>query len=191
MIIKDKKFKRSQVLYDILKITAGVAVIPAVFIMPGMAILCRNFLKEKNIEGDYWNFKRALIKAKKNKLLRIIENKDGDFLEVTERGRKELMRYDIDNLTIKRSLRWDGVWRVVIFDIPEKYRDARVALSKKLKEIGFCQLQKSVFVFPFSCEKEIDFIKMFYQIEKFIILFNTKSFGEVQDLILKRRFDLF
>jgi phenylacetic acid degradation operon negative regulatory protein len=101
------------------------------------------------------------------------------------------MRYDIDNLVIKRLLRWDGVWRVVIFDIPEKHRDARVALSKKLKEMGFCQLQKSVFVFPFSCEKEIDFIKMFYQIEKFIILFNTKSFGEIQDLILKKRFDLF
>lgn len=39
---------------------------------------------------------------------------------------------------------WDGKWRVVIWDIPEKRRMARDLLRYKLKQLGFSQLQKSI-----------------------------------------------
>ena len=52
----------------------------------------------------------------------------------------------------------DGEWRIVIFDIPEKFKKAREALRMKLKELGFLELQKSVFIFPYECEDEINFI---------------------------------
>lgn len=41
---------------------------------------------------------------------------------------------------------WDGVWRLVIFDIPEKNRKVRDTLRRRLKEWGFVQWQKSVWV---------------------------------------------
>lgn len=41
---------------------------------------------------------------------------------------------------------WDGYWRVVIFDIPEKQRVVRNLLRRKLKEWGFKKWQQSVWI---------------------------------------------
>src|SRR3989344_4593151 len=59
---------------------------------------------------------------------------------------------------IKKPARWDKLWRLVIFDIPEEERTGRMALAAKLKELGFYPLQKSVFIHPYECKDEIDFI---------------------------------
>jgi len=64
--------------------------------------------------------------------------------------------------------KWDGQWRMVIFDIPEDLRKARDALRSKLKELGFCELQKSVFVFPYECKDEIDFIVEFFGVREYV-----------------------
>ena len=39
--------------------------------------------------------------------------------------------------------KWDGFWRIVIFDVPEKFKKARNALSKKIKDLGLFPLQKA------------------------------------------------
>lgn len=54
---------------------------------------------------------------------------------------------------------WDGKWRVVIWDIPEKRRMARDLLRYKLKQLGFLQLQRSIWVTKKNCTKVLqDFI---------------------------------
>lgn len=47
--------------------------------------------------------------------------------------------------------KWDGKWRIVIWDIPEKRRLARDLLRFKLKQLGFKQWQKSVWVSKVNC----------------------------------------
>lgn len=51
--------------------------------------------------------------------------------------------------------KWDKKWRIIIFDIPEELHCARDVLRKKLISFGFYSLQKSVLVFPYSCEEEL------------------------------------
>lgn len=56
--------------------------------------------------------------------------------------------------------KWDGKWRIVIWDVPEKRRVARDLLRYKLKSLGFKQLQKSVWVTKKNCTQALrDFIK--------------------------------
>ena len=58
-----------------------------------------------------------------------------------------------------------------MFDIPTKpaiYNNARNALREKIKELGFVQMQKSVWVYPYECEDEILFLAEVYYVEKFI-----------------------
>ena len=45
--------------------------------------------------------------------------------------------------------KWDGGWRMVFFDIPEKNRRHRDYLRRVLKLIGFYELQKSIWVYPY------------------------------------------
>ncbi len=63
-----------------------------------------------------------------------------------------------------------------MYDIPTKpkvYNNAREALRAKIKEIGFVQLQKSVWVCPYECEDEILFLSESYRVTKFIEIFTV------------------
>lgn len=55
---------------------------------------------------------------------------------------------------------WDGKWRLVVWDIPEKRRPARDLLRQKLKQLGFTQWQKSIWASKINCTDILrDFIK--------------------------------
>ena len=43
---------------------------------------------------------------------------------------------------------WDGRWRMVLFDVPQKRASARVRLRRSLAERGFGYLQNSVWITP-------------------------------------------
>ena len=79
------------------------------------------------------------------------------FLKLTEEGKMRAAKHQINTISIARPERWDGLWRVVMFDVPEQHKKGRDALAKKLKELGFLPIQKSVFVLPYECRKEISF----------------------------------
>lgn len=96
-------------------------------------------------------------------LIKVIERADGKMIaEVTNRGRDRINFYKLNELSISKPKQWDKKWRVVIFDVPEEKRKIRNALRARLKNLGFFELQKSVFVHPYDCANEIDIlIKVF------------------------------
>lgn len=97
------------------------------------------------------------------------ENKGGTVtISLTEQGRERAVIFDDRKMRIERPSRWDGRWHVVLFDIPEKYKKARESLRLKLRELGFCQLQKSVFVHPYPCREHIDFIAAYFDIRLYV-----------------------
>ena len=55
----------------------------------------------------------------------------------------------------KSDEKWDGFWRVVIFDIPEKRRVARDILRNQLKNWGFSPWQQSVWVTKKNCTQAL------------------------------------
>ena len=61
-----------------------------------------------------------------------------------------------------------------VFDIPEKLRTMRDALRDKLKRLGFFQFQKSVWIYPFECEEEMDYICEFFGAKHFTLMFTGK-----------------
>lgn len=89
-------------------------------------------------------------------------------LVLNENGKQKALRFNIDKLEIKKPVQWDKKWRVVMFDIPEKLRRLRDSLRIHFKEIGLIELQKSVFVYPYPCNKEIEFILEFYNARKHV-----------------------
>ena len=78
------------------------------------------------------------------------------------------MRYSLDTLVIPTPQKWDKKWRLVIFDIPEKKRAGRNALRDKLRDCGFKEWQHSVFVYPYPCENEIDFIIEVFDLRPYV-----------------------
>lgn len=73
--------------------------------------------------------------------------------ELTDTGRAETDKIKL-KLEMAKRKRWDGKWRIVIFDVPEKLRGKRDLLRKELTEFGFMQLQKSVWAYPYPLPEE-------------------------------------
>lgn len=84
------------------------------------------------------------------------------YISLTEKGRKRAGIYQINSLTLNKPKRWDGLWRIVIFDIKEKQRIKREALRGLLKRLEFYPLQRSVWVSPYECRDEVQLLKDFF-----------------------------
>lgn len=61
--------------------------------------------------------------------------------KLTDKGREKAV---LANLLMGED-KWDGKYRIVIFDVPEKRRAARDLLRSKLKSWGFAPWQRAVF----------------------------------------------
>lgn len=111
------------------------------------------------------------------------------YISLTEKGEKEAGKFQINKLKIKSPKKWDKKWRIIIFDIPEVTRIKRDAFRGKLKEFGFYQLQKSVWVYPYPCRKEIDLLREFFNlIPKNLRLLEVKKIEE--DKFLRKIFQI-
>lgn len=80
---------------------------------------------------------------------------------LTKEGKKLAGKYQIDDLEVERPKKWDGKWRVIVFDIPNASRLIRDVFRRKLKEWGFYRLQQSVWISPCPCREEIDLLRGF------------------------------
>ncbi|MDP2930569.1 MAG: hypothetical protein Q8N56_03130 [bacterium] len=109
----------------------------------------------------------------------------GDYLYIglTLKGRMEAEKCQITMLTIPRPEKWDGKWRLVMFDIPENTRLIREALRRKLKAFGFSSFQKSAWIYPFPCKKEIDILRSSFGLGKNnLTLFEVDAFSDDKPL---------
>ena len=99
--------------------------------------------------------------------------------QITAEGIGRLEELEFNNLSLGEEP-WDGLWRVVTFDIPESHRTARSALRRLLRQLGFKQLHLSVWIHPLPCSDEIRFIRDRYGVDEHITLLEVKTFDEEQ-----------
>lgn len=137
---------------------------------------------------DHHNLHRNIKSLYRSHLIDEKDNDDGTItIVLTELGKKHALTYQIDEIKVP-AMKWDKKWRIVMFDIPEKRKRARDALSKTLKNMEFVQLQKSVFVHPFECSKEVSFVTEFFKVRPYIRLVLAENIDS--EYALKKKFNL-
>lgn len=117
----------------------GTVTIKAFFAHPYSHLFCNH-----NNKRDYY---RTLNRLKNHGLLR----KKSDTFRLTKQGEREAFFAHLDAQTVlykPKKREWDGQWRMIIFDVPEKKRKYRDYLRQMLKTLGFKELQKSTWVTP-------------------------------------------
>lgn len=131
----------------------------------------------------------AIRKLYQSKLIDLKEKSDGTIsMTLTDNGKKKIIQFNLDSIEIKKPKQWDRLWRLVIFDIPEEERRGRNVLAAKLKELGFYPLQKSVFIHPYECKNEIDFITEMFELAPYVRFLRVKDVDI--ELDLKNKFHL-
>lgn len=145
--------------------------------------------KEIRKKLDERKIARSLERLKRNKVI-ILSEEYGKFkIELSDKGKRIVKEIQLEDMEIEKPDIWDKKWRMVIFDIPEKYkRRARDALRDKLQKMKFYQLQKSVWVYPYPCEKEIQFLCEFFDITSYVNIIVADNI--YNDIKLKKYFKL-
>ncbi|MBI2607908.1 MAG: hypothetical protein HYW51_03730 [Candidatus Doudnabacteria bacterium] len=132
--------------------------------------------------------KRAFDYAKRSGLITVKKTPNGNLVMLTEKGKIRLEKFRLGELQLTRPKKWDGKWRIVIFDVPEKFKFRRLVFAQKLKLLGLYQLQKSVWVWPYEILEEVDLMKEAYEIRPFVRLITAESIDRQTDLM--KFFDL-
>lgn len=108
-------------------------------------------------------------------------------LRLTDAGRFQLLRATVA-LQAGRAKRWDGRWRVLIFDIPEYRKGLRQKVRHTLRAVGFVRLQDSVWAYPYDCEDFIVLLKADFRIGKDMLYMIVESLED--DARLRTHFKL-
>jgi len=131
----------------------------------------------------------AIKRLYQSHLIDYREDRDGTVqIILEEEGKKRALQYNLDKMKITTPSKWDGFWRIFVFDIPEYKKKARDAFASKIKYLGLYPLQKSVFVHPFDCQEEIEFLAEFFEVKPHVRFIIAKDIDNA--LHLKKKFKL-
>ena len=153
---------------------------PRVYNTTTVAIL--NFLSESDKPAEFEKIKIQVapkISGKDfyNYLFRLAQqdliHKTASAASLTQDGARLLKRLEPDK---------DGVWKLVIFDIPEKHKYVRAVLRAKLKQLHFKKWQNSIWASPYEIDEEIE--SEFRDLGKkfFVRLIKTTEINNTEDL---------
>ncbi len=145
---------------EILLLLAAGSVLSLSVLFPTFPMILTPFLSWSKYNKG--RFKQTVNRLKAKKLVEIIEENGEQVVKITEKGRIKALKYKIEEIKIKEPKRWDKCWRIVIFDVPEGSKKLRDLFREKLKSLHFYPLQKSVWVHPFPCFDEIEFLRQIY-----------------------------
>lgn len=132
--------------------------------------------------------KRSLKSLVADKLVTFVNVGGKKHIEITDKGKRYLQKRQIEGYKVAKPRKWDGKWRIVIFDVKEKRRWDRDKLRQELESIGFMHLQHSVWAYPYDCENLITLIKSDFKLGGNVIYMIAEELEN--DRNLRKRFGL-
>jgi len=142
--------------------------------------------------SDYLEIKKALKNLTENnsrvilhRLQRkgLVERSNKNY-KLTLLGIKYFKKIKQNNIENKKE--WDGKWRIVSFDIPERIKKEREWVRFKLLEIGYKALQKSVFIGKWPLPEEFYKEILGKRLKDYIKII---TIGEIDDESIFSEFD--
>ena len=96
-----------------------------------------------------------------------LKNKRGILL--TPKGKEKTLRVKMELLDKRK--RKDKKWIMIMYDVPEKKKQARVLLRKTLQFLGYQKFQRSVWICPYDVFKETEEIIRVYSLDPYVRVF--------------------
>jgi DNA-binding transcriptional regulator PaaX len=173
-----------------LGIIAGAGIVAAAAVAPG-AIAALAHLAPRSRPLYRSDVDRALRRLIRKGFVEEVVSGRTVRCQITDRGREYLMRCELTHAEFIPPKKWDGKWRLVVFDVPERWRYLRDNLREHLLRLGLYPIQKSVWLFPYPCDDLVQLIKVDLGLGRNVQYFTTKSFADREEEKLWRlRFDV-
>jgi DNA-binding transcriptional regulator PaaX len=144
----------------------------------------------QKIGDDYYSssITKAVNRLYRHGHVKIVDTKDGQVVKITDKGKTELLKYNLESIEIPIQNPWDGQWRMVFFDIDAKGCRNRFPFQRMLRKLGFFQMQKSVYIYPYPCADEIKYLREIYNIPHSVKLATINDLEN--DVDIRKKFGL-
>lgn len=174
---KDNNYPNSK---EILYLLGMGTLLIGSIIMPGLGIAVGSIYRIKQKHGweqsqKQWKkfnaklLKRNLKRLYEQKVIEIVNDNGQEVIKLTKKGQTKYLRFKLEELSLKgRS--WDKKWRLVLYDISKLKKPAQENFRRILKQINFLPLQKSVYLTPFECNEEIEYLREHFDLSEEVML---------------------
>ncbi len=163
-----KRAKRGELKSAILQVVAAAGLISLAIAMPNAPKVIPRSLLKKIFDRSRNTRDVTISKLVKAGFLRREIVRGARVLRITSEGIRHLTQERMRHIHDEPK-RWDGKWRVVIFDIKEPRRNVRDGLRYELSALGFEKLQNSVWAYPYPCEEFVALLKADLKVGKDIL----------------------
>jgi DNA-binding transcriptional regulator PaaX len=145
-------------------------------------------LKEKII-GEKYAITRSLKGLKDAGLVEQISSPQNEYARLTKEGRKKIHSLELESDTSLQNTCWDGLWRIILLDLPESRKSERESLRYLLKKAGFVCLKNSAWISPFPFEHLFTSIKKDLGLTTEMVIFTTNSIDETSEEMFFQTFN--
>ena len=164
---ESKKKKRRQNIQKIVLGTIAVAgILPVALVAPNAIQYILGGIGGRRKPRQWYSVGSSTQRLIRKGLILFEKTKAGTFVRLTEKGQRALQFSQIAEHGLPSPKRWDGKWRILIFDIPERRRLVRSKIRTTLMAWGFARLQDSVWIYPHDCEDYVTLLKADFKIGK-------------------------
>lgn len=183
-----KEEKRADIQRIILGVIGIAGLISLALVAPNAIQMLQLFKRKSNFRYRSSHYIDGIVGKLQKKGWVWIEKRNGQsFLRLTGRGELELLKYKLREKIMEKK-KWDGKWRLVIFDVKEFKRGVRDVIRKNIISFGFVRLQDSVWVYPYDCEDVIILLKAHCRIGKEVLYLIVEKIEN--DAWIKRKFSI-
>ena len=101
---------------------------------------------------------------------------------LSDKGRHIMEKEKLWSLSIPTPKRHDGLWRILVFDIPKEKSGVRIVFVRLLQNLGLRFYQRSVWIYPFPFENEVKKIGKVYGILQHVSFITAAQIDRVATL---------
>lgn len=178
---------------EVLQIIGLVGVVSASFVIPALPAALKpimdyrrkkEFEKQKKLWGKYnpYILKQIIRRFQEQKVVELLEEGDEVVIKITQKGQEKLLKYRLDDLKIREQV-WDKKWRLIIYDVPTRKKIQRDLIRRFLKKMNIFQLQKSVYLTPYDCALEIEYLREYFGVREEMIYLTVEKIENEQAYI--------
>ena len=164
--VKDRNKKLAPV-KAVLSLLGTGAAISAAILVPNSGRVIAPMIRNHH-DWDQWKhfnpsyLRRTLRRLREQKHVEVATENGQEVLRLTSGGKRKILRYSLDSLTIDKPTGWDRKWRLVLYDVPKKSKKLGDVIRGTLGSLGFYGIQESVYIYPYPCFKQIEFLREYY-----------------------------
>ena len=118
----------------------------------------------------------AVARMCRAKMLKVRRHGKKSYYSLTKEGRNLLTKGG-QRIFLKKNGRWDGIWIIVTYSIPEHRRKARDKLRVGLRWLGYGPLREATWISPYDTTKELENLVEGLRIKKYFQVFQSKHLG--------------